>query len=84
MRLHTLLMKGKYVISEKYDDELSIQRKFVHETTLENIVDTSLEAISNPNLVNIGIKMQKEYIEWTQIIRQKAKEDFLQLIHTFK
>ncbi len=82
MRLHTLLMKGKYVISEKYDDEISIQNKFVNEVTLENIVSVSLDQINNPNLVDIGIEMKSKYIESTKIIREKVKGDFLEFIQS--
>ena len=80
MRLHTLLMAGKYVISEACSegDEKTIQQKFVEEVASDQFVEVVTKRITDPNLKKLGYKAREDYIKKTQNLRFQVREQIRQ------
>jgi hypothetical protein len=77
MRLHRLLMAGKYVISESFDhkDNEMIQRNFIAEVPSDKLIDFAAEKVLDKEIVTAGIKAREQYIKATEANRQEVRSE---------
>jgi hypothetical protein len=82
MRLHTLLMAGKYIFSEisVNSEEDLLQRDFVDEVSSEEFVENVARKISDPIIETLGLKAREDYIRSTQEIRRRVRRELPQIL----
>lgn len=74
MRLHKLLMAGKFVISESFDQNSNnlIQRDFIEEVSRNHFIDFAVNKVSDPDIINEGLRVRESYIKATKAKRQEV------------
>lgn len=77
MRLHRLLMSGKYVISEAFDKKENemIQRDFIAEFPSDTLLDFAAKKVIDKEIVTVGIKAREQYIKATEANRQEVRSE---------